>query len=129
MSGIHYAIAQRIGTDLSELIEEVRLTGEHWGKCKAKVDHLDHMRKVRLAELREGYRAVLEKAGDKVTESRLDDLARKHKDYKAIIMNRYEAAIEESEASSLHFAKRNAMDALTETMRQERAEMRLHQNA
>ena len=129
MSAIHPAIAKRIGTDLAELIEDVRLTGETWGTLQARLSHLDHMRKVRLSELREGYRTVLEEQGEKVTEARLDDLARKSDDYREILRKRYETALAEASANTLYFAKRNALDALVETMRQERAEMRLHQNA
>lgn len=129
MQPVHPAIERRIGADFTELIEEVRLTGVRWGKAKADYEKLKHLRKIRLAELREAYRKGLEDRGEKVTEARLDDLARRSEDYKDIVLKIYKAAVEEAEASALHFARRNAMDAVIEQMRQERTEMKLTANS
>jgi len=126
---VNPAIARKIGPELTELIEEVRISGEEWGRLKARVEYLGHFRKIRLAELIDKYFAAIEMTGDKASVARAEEMARKDPEYKKIVMQLYKSQVEESRAMSWHFAKRNAMDVLFAKMNLERAEMYMNKSA
>lgn len=97
-----------VGLDLMGSAEQLRSLSREADMARAQADHLEHIRKVRLAEIRESERARLAREGVKVTEARLDDLARASKLYQthldAILYARESAAEKWGEYSSLKAA-------------------------
>lgn len=117
------ALAHELGVDLLALTEEVRLASVAYNKRRANVEYLDDMRKVLLAELMENERERLDKTGEKVTESRLDNAARMSPSYKNFLAAQRDEKHHLAEDEARYYAKRNTLDAYHEMARYARAGM------
>jgi hypothetical protein len=118
-------LAHELGVDLLELAEEVRIASVAYGRRRAQVDYLENMRKVLLAELMETHRAHLAGEGEKVTESRLENLARTSSAYRNFLAAQRDERTRLAEEESIYFSKRNRLEAYHEMARYARAGMYL----
>lgn len=118
-------VAAELGVDLLDLIEEVRMASVQYARRRASVEYLDDMRKVLLAELMENERARLEAAGEKVTESRLDNAARASASYKNFLEMQRNEKSHMAEDEARYFALRNRLEAYHEIARYARSSMYL----
>lgn len=114
-----------IGFDPEAIIEKVKLTFAAFARQRAFVEQLEHGRKIVIAELREAERTVVRRAGDKVTETCLDDLARTSKDYREYIKDILKAKQKLADLEAEHFSWRNRWEIAIERVRFTRSEMHL----
>ena len=110
------------GIDIDELIERVRLLSVAYGKQKSKVEYMVEFRKAKLYSVIEDRRGEFEEAGEKVTETRLEAIARASKDYKDYLKRMYNEKVALVQAEADYYAARNQFDALIEMIRYARSE-------
>ena len=118
------------GVDIFELIERVRVSSVEYGKLKAKVDHLEHYRKSKLAiiveQLKRGYIDNNKKIPG---HNFLENEARASSDYIDFLQTQYHVNQEANIKGAEHFALRNSLEAAQEMLKTVRAEMYHNQNA
>ena len=114
-----------VGVDIDELIERVRLLSVEYGKARAMVERMEHLRKTKLYAVIEGRRAEFQHRGEKVTESRLEAIARSSEDYRGFIDKQYHEKVSMVEAEAEYFAARNKLEATFQRLRFARQEMYL----
>ncbi len=115
-----------LGTDIDQLIEQVRVLGTAYGKRKARVKYMENVRKTCLHGIIEDRRAEFNEAGEKITESRLESIARASKDYKDFLESQYKEEIALAELEAEYFAERNRLDSTLEKMKLLRSEQYFH---
>jgi len=111
------------GVDIDELIERVRLLSVEYGTQKAKVEHMTDFRKAKLYSIIEERRAEFQEVGEKVTEARLEAIARASIGYKEYLERQYHEKVALVEKEAAYFAARNKLDSLMEMMKFARNEM------
>ena len=114
-----------VGFEPEAIIEQVKQSFAAFARQRAFVEQLEHGRKIVLAELRERERTVARKAGEKITETRLDDLARDSRDYRDYIREILSAKQKLAELEAEHFSWRNRWEIAVERIRFTRSEMYL----
>ena len=114
-----------VGVDIDELIERVRLLSVKYGKAKAMVERMEHLRKSKLYAIVEVRRAEFQHRGEKATESHLEAIARSSGDYRGFIDTQYHEKVKMVEAEATYFAARNQLEATFQRLRFARQEMYL----
>lgn len=112
-----------VGVDMDELIETVRVASLAYGEQRARVEYLTEYRKAKLYSIVEQRRAEMDEAGVKVTEARLESIARASKDYKAFLDQQYTEKVKLVQVEADYYALRNRLDAVQEQLRLVRSEM------
>lgn len=114
-----------IGFDPEAIIEKVKETYRDFARQRAYVEQLEHGRKIVIAELREAERTVARKAGGKVSEARLDDLARSSTDYRDYIKDILKAKQKLAGLEAEHYSWRHRWEIAIERVRFTRSELYL----
>lgn len=119
------------GIDTDELLENIRDKGMEYGSAKNAIDHVERMRKVKIAQLKEKHRAEIAKRNqgkdkadrEKDTDGRLEDLARSDGEYIQFLQEQNKAEEAFNPIENDFFHERRKYDLLLEQMKLARAEM------
>lgn len=114
------------GANTDELIEQVRALSVAYGTQKAKVEYMTDFRKAKLYGVLEERRAEFEEVGEKVTEARLEAIARASKAYKEYLQRMYEEKVALVQAEAEYFAARNKLESIMEMLKYARSEQYFH---
>lgn len=118
-----------VGDDLLALGEEMRSINQERLEQKAHVDHLEHGRKVCLSVLKEQHREEASIRGERVTEARLDDLARSSPEYRKYLQTMKEAQADFGRLEATYWALRYRSDVLIAQLAYARSEHYLVANS
>ena len=100
-----------VGFDNDEAIEEKRLANRAYLRLKARVEYLDHLRKVVLATEIERLRRDMTGRGVKTTEAMLENHARISVEYRAVLDKRVKLAEELADVEADYWALKDLIDS------------------
>lgn len=111
-----------IGADPLALVDQIEAAAKVAGRARADASRAEHKRKSMLAALAEDLRAARLKAGEKVTETMLDNLARASPRYASHLDELYRLEVQAADDEAHYYALRNRQDWLHKAADASRAE-------
>ncbi len=117
---INEKIRKFIGEDLSDLITRIRETADEAAELEAEANYLKECRKVKLEELQVEHMNHLKTSGERVTDKKVESLARADSRYKMHLVKTRDTERKAKEKLNEHFELRNTYDLVIEQMRNRR---------
>ncbi|MEL6703056.1 MAG: hypothetical protein AAFP15_02105 [Bacteroidota bacterium] len=124
-SDINDRVTALLGIDGFQLAFDVQEAAEVYGTARADAERAEHERKIVLAEVKEDIRESRARAGDKTTESMLDNLGRASRRYKEAIDHLHTLRQHETQTEAAYYALRNVQEHLNKLNDFARSEMYL----
>lgn len=114
-----------MGEDPLKLTERARVAAERHARAKADAEYMEHMRKVVLAKQIEDIRDRWNPDDGRMTESRLDNMARSSRPYSQHLDALREARQTEGTLAAEMYAARNQLDTINRMLDYARSEQYL----
>lgn len=113
-----------LGRNNVELIDNIRKYAKLLSRAAAELNNLNEMRKVILEDLQVEHRNVLNANNEKVTDKKVEALARSDSRYKIHLAKTKNKEMEVGDIGADYYALRNAYELMVEKMRDRRQQQR-----
>lgn len=122
-SGLIARIEQTTGLNLALLTQEIQAASVELGMLRSKVEALESFRTVVRAQAAERIRAEATESGERVTESRLSDMAHAAPEYTEHLRKQEAMREQLAAVEAEYYSLRNRREDAIEMMRFARSEM------